>query len=363
MVSSDVNPVDFLKDIHPNPDEFICISVIYPKDRLAVIPVADQKRVFLPVGLKDDGKLKFRPHDLFMPINIWINRKDLFKKLSLLRALNEKQWGIYYSTAGFGDKLNEYRNPARDRGNVKRIQVLFADYDFPTDGSRAFEAGQGFDLLPPPNYVVRTSENKLQTIWLVDRPMNFETAAAALLYIATKTEGDPAVKDLSRVLRLPKFKNTKLKPEGWLVVAEKRHNLKLEDPLVEDLASAGRSIRASARASTIKKGRRARSSALPPPKVEDLLNSASASLTLPDLGPVPIARALEQWKNIHDRTNDKHSSDWGMCCYLRGVGASADTMFSLMRRAHGDDDGYKGHDNYYRDTARRCLEEYKDREL
>ena len=214
------DPINFLKDIHPNPDEFICIPCIYPTDRLDEIPKEDQKRV-LPVGISGKGEFIFRLHPLFIPINLWIKRKDLVQKLPLLRALNKKHWGIYYSTAGFGENLNGNGNPSRKRDNVRRVQILFADFDFPTDASRAFEAGEAFDLLPPPNYIVRTSEKKLQAIWLTDRPMNFETAEAALLYISTKTGGDAAVKDLARVLRLPGFKNTKLKSADWPVSAEK----------------------------------------------------------------------------------------------------------------------------------------------
>lgn len=357
-----ISPVDFLRDIHPNPNEFICISCIYPDDRRKEIPVAEQKGVSLPVGFKDNGELKFRPHDLFMPINLWIKRKEFFKKLSLLHELNRRHWGIYYSTAGFGEKLNEWGNPTRNRDNVRRVQVLFADFDEPTDASRAFEAGQGFDLLPAPNYIVRTSENKLQAIWLAERPMTFDTVEAALLYISTKTCGDPAVKDLARVLRLPGFKNTKLKSGDWAVTAEKRHNEKLNPSLVEELASAGRSLRTSPSPSTIK-SKAARLSSLPSTSFCVSFKPALAPLTLTDLGPVSVNRALEQWKNIYKGKKSKTLADWGMCCYLRAVGASAETMFTLMRRAHDDDDGLKGNDEYYKETARRCLEQAPHREL
>ena len=354
-----ISPVDFLRDIHPNPDEFICVSCIYPTDRLDIIPVENQKRVLLPVSVSDSGKFVFRPHPLYIPINIWIHRKDLVRKLRLLHALNEKHWGIYYSTAGFGEKLNESGNPSRARDNVRRIQVLFADFDFPTEASRAFEAGEAFDLLPQPNYIVRTSEKKLQAIWLAGRPMSFETAGAALLYISTKTGGDAAVKDLARVLRLPGFKNTKLKSGDWLVVAEKRHDQKLETSLVEDLASAGKSLRTSPSSSTLKE-RPARPSSPSPSVRGGIIKPASASLTLTELGSVPTSRALQHWGNIYDDKKSKTLADWGLVCYLRAIGASADTMLALLRRAHHDDNGMKGNDEYYRDTIRHCLEE--DRE-
>ena len=352
-----ISPVDLLRDIHPNPNEFICIPCIFPTDRLDEIPVEDQKRV-LPVGISGKGEFIFRLHPLYIVINLWIKRKDFIKKLPLLHALNKKHWGIYYSTAGFGENLNENGNPSRKRDNVRRVQILFADFDFPTDASRAFEAGQGFDLLPPPNYIVRTSENKLQVVWLTDRPMTFVTAEAALLYISTKTGGDAAVKDLARVLRLPGFKNTKLKSGDWPVVAEKRHDKRLEASLVEALSSAGRSLRTSSSAPTVKE-RPARPSSLPSAAGGGFSKPASASLTLADLGPVPVGRALKKWEKIYENRKSKTLADWGLCCYLRGIGASEETMFKLMRQVH-DDDGRKGHDEYYRDTARRCLEQ--DRE-
>lgn len=352
-----ISPVDLLRDIHPNPNEFICIPCIFPKDRLDEIPIEDQKKL-LPVGISDSGKGKFifRLHPLYIVINLWMKRKDFIKKLPLLHALNKRHWGIYYSTAGFGENLNENGNPSRKRDNVRRVQILFADFDFPTDASRAFEAGQGFDLLPPPNFIVRTSENKLQVIWLTDRPMTFETAEAALLYISTKTGGDAAVKDLARVLRLPGFKNTKLKSGDWPVVAEKRHDKRLEASLVEALSSAGKGIRTSSSAPTIKGKSTARPSSLPSSVGGVFLKPASAPLPLPEIGPVPVGRALKKWEKIYENRKSKTLADWGLCCYLRGIGASEETMFKLMRCAH-DDDGRKGHDEYYRDTARRCLEE------
>ena len=350
-----ISAVDFLKDVHPNPNEFICIPCIFPKDRLDEIPIEDQKRV-LPVDISDKGKFIFRLHPLYIVINLWMKRKDFIRKLPLLHALNKKHWGIYYSTAGFGKNLNESGNPSRKRDNVRRVQILFADFDFPTDASRAFEVGQGFDLLPPPNYIVRTSEKKLQAIWLTDRPMTFETAETALLYISTKTGGDAAVKDLARVLRLPGFKNTKLKSGDWPVSAEKRHDKKLEASLVEALASAGKCIRTSSSASTVKGKSTARPSSLPSSGGGGFLKPASAGLTFAEIGPIPIGRALKKWENIYKDKKSKTLADWGMCCYLRAVGASEETMFKLMRQAHGDD-GRKGHDEYYRDTARRCLEE------
>ena len=348
------DPINFLKDIHPNPDEFICISCIFPTDRLDEIPVEDQKRV-LPVDISGKGEFIFRLHPLYIVINLWMKRKDFIKKLPLLHALNKRHWGIYYSTAGFGENLNENGNPSRKRDNVRRVQILFADFDFPTDASRAFEAGQGFDLLPQPNYIVWTSEKKLQAIWLAARPMNFETAGAALLYISTKTGGDAAVKDLARVLRLPGFKNTKLKSGDWPVVAEKRHDKRLEASLVEALSSAGKGVRTSSSASTLKE-RPARPSSLPSAAGGGFSKPASAGLTFAEIGPVPVGRALKKWEKIYENRKSKTLADWGLCCYLRGIGASEETMFKLMRCAH-DDDGRKGNDEYYRDTARRCLEE------
>lgn len=351
-----ISPVDFLRDIHPNPDEFICVSCIYPTDRLDKMPLAEQKKAVLPVDISDSGKFIFRRYPMYSPINLWMKRKDFFRKLPLLHALNNRHWGIYYSTAGFGEKLNKNGNSSRARDNVRRVQVLFADFDDPTAASRAFEAGEAFDLLPQPNYIVRTSEKKLQAIWLVDKPMTFETAEAALLYISTKTGGDAAVKDLARVLRLPSFKNTKLKSGDWPVTAEKRHDKRLEVTLVEELASAGRTIRVSSASNTRPA---ARPSVFTPPQVEFFSNPASAVLTLPDLGSVAVGRAFQQWEKIYEKTGSKALSDWGMVCYLRAVGASEETMFILMRQAH-DDDGRKGNDQYYRDTIRHCLEQERE---
>ena len=90
------------------------------------------------------------------------------------------------------------------------------------------------------------------------------------------------------------------------------------------------------------------------------LKPASAPLPLPEIGPVPVGRALKKWEKIYENKKSKTLADWGMCCYLRAVGASEDNMLALLRRAHHDNNGMKGNDEYYRDTIRHCLEQ--DRE-
>lgn len=352
-----ISPIDFLREIHPNPDERICLICIYPDDRRKNMSTWEQKRKILPVDVDESGKFIYRPHPLYIPINLWINRKDLLGKLSLLHALNKRDWGVYYSVSGFGEKLNKWGRPARDRENVRRIQVLFADFDESTDASRSLEAGQGFDLLPPPNYLVHTSENKLQVIWLTERSMTFETAESALLYISTKTEGDPAVKDLSRVLRLPGFKNTKLKSNEWPVTAEKLHDRRLKTALVETIAAAGRSISASVKPSTSHVEERTSSFSSARAVFGGI--PASAPLNLYDIGPVAIGRALQQWGNIYRKTKNKTLADWGLCCYLRGLGVREDTMLTLLKTAHSDD-GSKGNDEYYKDTIQHCLEQGRE---
>jgi len=343
-----ISPVDFLKDVHPNLDEFICVAAIFPKDRRLTTDSS-----WFPTHISDDGKFYYSHHPNYIPINFWIKRREIIKNLSLLHALNDMHWGIYYSVAGFGKMLNKNGRPARTRENVKRIQVLFADFDEPTDASRAFEAGVGFDLLPPPNYVVRTSKNKLQTIWLVMSPMQFETAEDALLYIVVTTGGDPAVKDLSRVLRLPGFKNTKLKSENWPVSAEKRHNKRVEAGLVETLALAGRNVRSS-----LNKSSGSRPSAPEEAQASALPRIIPASAP-GNIGGRAMQHAMMQWSKIYEEKRNKTLSDWGMCCYLRGCNVSADTMFILLRQAHADD-GSKGNDEYYSDTVRRCLEQGRE---
>lgn len=78
-----------------------------------------------------------------------------------------------------------------------------------------------------------------------------------------------------------------------------------------------------------------------------------------DIGLVPVGRALEHRENIYKRTENQSLADWGMCSYLRGVKASADTMMALLMAVHGDD-GRKGNEEYYRDTIRHCMRKSED---
>lgn len=113
---------------------------------------------------------------------------------STLAALNDRGAGIFFM-ANRGDGLG------RAEANVVSVRALFVDLDgAPLDAVRI----GGLD----PHVIVQTSLDKWHCWWLVDNCSidQFKPLQQAL---AKRFDGDPAVCDLPRVMRLPGFDHRK----------------------------------------------------------------------------------------------------------------------------------------------------------
>src|SRR5262245_1610558 len=96
--------------------------------------------------------------------------------------------------------INETNLQGRRRENIVRARALFVDADDADQLRRCEEVIRATGVAP--SIIVRTSPNRAHFYWFCDDiPLEeFSTLQAALI---AKLETDPAVKDLSRVMRLP----------------------------------------------------------------------------------------------------------------------------------------------------------------
>lgn len=121
--------------------------------------------------------------------------------LAWLRARNAAGWEIYCGTNAVTPGQR-----SRTRSAIAAVRHLFIDAD---------QGGQGFlgrlsvnPALPPPNYVLRTSWNRVHVMWRV-RSIPVELAERLQKYLARELGGDPAATSAAQMTRLPGFFNHK----------------------------------------------------------------------------------------------------------------------------------------------------------
>ena len=131
-----------------------------------------------------------------------------------LRHLNARDYDIYLCVnpvrAGSG---------GREKGDIEEIRRLQLDLD--EEGAaglgRVFEdVGRG--ELPRPAHVLRSSKERYQILWdTVPGEWAIEGAEAVMRALAARYGGDRAATDVSRVMRMPGFRNKKPGRAGALI--------------------------------------------------------------------------------------------------------------------------------------------------
>ena len=142
------------------------------------------------------------------------DRRISRKVQAWLRHLNARDYDIYLCVnpvrAGSG---------GREKGDIAEIRRLQLDLD--EEGAaglgRVFEdVGRG--ELPRPAHVLRSSKERYQILWdTVPGEWEMEGAEAVMRALAARYGGDRAATDVSRVMRMPGFRNKKPGREGALV--------------------------------------------------------------------------------------------------------------------------------------------------
>ncbi|CAN1529244.1 RepB-like DNA primase domain containing protein [Methylophilaceae bacterium] len=118
--------------------------------------------------------------------------------------LNNCGAGIFVMVNRGDGNTKEGKNTCRTNKNVIAVRALFAD----ADGT---PIGPILKKCPPPHILVESSPDKWHIYWLTN-DTKLEEFKSRQQAIANALGTDPAVNDLSRVLRLPGFFHQKNEP-------------------------------------------------------------------------------------------------------------------------------------------------------
>ena len=121
-----------------------------------------------------------------------------------LAEQNGKGAGIFVMVNAGDGVTKAGAKTCRTATNVHRVRALFVDLD-------GAPIAQVLESALPPDWVVQSSPGRWHAYWRVHNCLleHFATAQAAL---ARRFGGDPAVKDLPRVMRVPRFFHRKSAP-------------------------------------------------------------------------------------------------------------------------------------------------------
>jgi hypothetical protein len=104
--------------------------------------------------------------------------------------------------------MNPVREGSRNRTKEQIREVRHAYLDLDEEAGASLQAIRTSGDIPPPNFVLDTSPGKHQVVWRVE-DLDTNQAETLLRALASQYGGDPAATDISRLLRLPGFKNQK----------------------------------------------------------------------------------------------------------------------------------------------------------
>ncbi len=113
--------------------------------------------------------------------------------------------------------MNPVREGSRNRTKEQIREVRHAYLDLDEEAGASLQAIRTSGDVPPPNFVLDTSPGKHQVVWRVEG-LDTSRAETLLRALASQYCGDPAATDISRLLRLPGFKNQKYN-EAFLIRA------------------------------------------------------------------------------------------------------------------------------------------------
>lgn len=158
-----------------------------PEDMVEFLSKFDGKHIF--VGISQGGVTTPRAgtiHELYEELQTW----------------NSMSWDIYFT-------VNEPFATRRRIEDMVRARAVFIDDDTPREGGPRTE----FEL--EPSLIVESSRGKYHYYWLTDTDNILEWNKVQQTLI-TKYNTDPAIKDISRVLRLPGTKHRNGDDCKWL---------------------------------------------------------------------------------------------------------------------------------------------------
>lgn len=144
-----------------------------------------------------------------------------------LRERNESGADIFLG-------MNPLRPNSHTRTKECILEIRHVYLDLDEDGPASLHAIRTTGDVPVPNFVLDTSPEKNQVVWRVDG-LDQVQAESLLRSLVEQFRGDPAATDISRVLRVPGFRNWKYN-ERFLVraIQETDHIYHLRDFVVHE---------------------------------------------------------------------------------------------------------------------------------
>jgi len=183
----------FLKALDPAPDTRFCFQT-FDDDPKRKKERAEENKL-----RKKKGKPLLKD-----PLARW-RYGTLEEHLDELVKLNERGAGIYFT-------VNETDGNGRKKTNVTRIRASFVDLDgSPIEPVNKAEV--------KPHIVVESSPGRFHAYWCFTGRMPLKVFESLQKGLAARFNGDPAIHDLSRVMRLPGFIHRKGEPFASHIVA------------------------------------------------------------------------------------------------------------------------------------------------
>ena len=142
------------------------------------------------------------------PVSKWTRAVEFENLLDLLGELNGEGFGCYVGI------LPRRREGGSKDSDTAPGRVVWADLDnvTPADAKKRLQASR----LPPPAAVVNSGHG-IHAYWRLNALAEPDVLSRAVTRVADAVGGDGAVRNPSRMMRLPGFVNYK-KPEAWCLL-------------------------------------------------------------------------------------------------------------------------------------------------
>lgn len=162
-----------------------------------------QIEIFLRIVFNADDIVEMRP--LPSGKSEWCKANELITHIDKWTALNQRGENIYYGV------LPRNKIGGAKAADVDFGRVIFCDFDKCTFD----ELKTQLLLLPPPTMIIKTSNNGFHCFWRLRKTATPAAIADRILAIAERCDKiDKAVRDPSRILRMPGFTNQKPDKKG-----------------------------------------------------------------------------------------------------------------------------------------------------
>lgn len=317
----EITPIDLLAAVHPDPNSWIALMLLSRK--------TGQGKKYMWINTLFPNTTKRVP--VAYAQHYWVKRWDVPQYLKKLSHLNKSDSDdIYYTIARYNPERT-----SRVANNVLGLNALYADFDEENDASKAFVAGDAWEDIPSPNYIVTTSPNRYQCIWKTGEEIGPSLASNALRYLVDKVQADPMAKDVSRVLRLPGFVNNKRK---HVVTAVDMETAPL--PLSLCMEYSNKFTTASIEDRGSSKTRQTRQ------YTTDRDTTSNVTLSREQI----TERAKERWKKAVDKHGDGCRGDYAAACYLAYHNFPDEEIIGFLNEIH------PSKSSTHTSTARRAIE-------